>query len=103
MNNSSTFPLFIIPYQESTILIFYNCLDSSSSIRMIIFEGIAQEPWRPAQKRQNYLHFIWSKSKGKYSLVVTKGKSLLSIKWMMNLYLMKIGLVARQDDSSDRG
>jgi len=74
MNNSSTFPLFIIPYQESTTLIFYNCLDSRSSIRTIIFGGIAQEPWRPAQKRQNYLHFIWSKFKGKFSLVVTKGK-----------------------------
>ena len=73
MNNSSTFPLFIISY-ESTTLIFYNCLDSRSSIRMIIFEGIAQEPWRPAQKRQNYLHFIWSKFKGKFPLVVAKGK-----------------------------
>jgi hypothetical protein len=41
---------------------------------MIIFEGIAQEPGGQLRKRQNYLHFIWSKFKGKFSLVVTKGK-----------------------------
>ena len=99
MNNNSIFPLFLIPYQESTTLIFYNCLDPRSSIRMIIFECIPQETTlRPSQKRQNYLHFIWPKFKGKFSLVVTtRENDCFLLSGMMNLYLMKIWLVACQD------
>ncbi|HET7285561.1 MAG TPA: hypothetical protein VFI70_12835 [Nitrososphaeraceae archaeon] len=69
-NNNSTFPLFIIPYQESTTLIFYNCLDSRPSIRMIIFEGIPQELHETSSEKTKLLTLYLIKIQREFSLVV---------------------------------
>jgi hypothetical protein len=82
MNNNSIFPLFLIPYQESTTLIFYNCLDPRSSIRMIIFECIPGNYIEAISEKAKLLILYLAKIQREIFISCNnKGKSLLSIKW----------------------